>query len=445
MPGQIDRIDFANRQANAPLTLGIFRNVIHAETVLAASPSGENILIAMPAQFLDIPRATLMLYEAAADTFVASRGDFTLLSGAAAAWTDRIFAVDDKVVNWSLVPIAQLETQTGSTAGFIFFDGFGLRTTSPGATAPGVIQRVDLTTFISIRPTRMAESPLTSLGLQTPPIGQIGQTILPFLRTLAPLANRVSIVSLSISGFTVLPRNFDDIPPIPTVSQIVNLADGASGVAPGGLVSIFGSDFTTTFEAAKTLPLPRILGEVCLAVNNVAVPLMLTSPGRIDAQLPFNTVGTANLVVRAPGGVSSPFSFTILPGAPAVFRTATAGPLTGLPAIYRALNNEPVTLSNPVHPEDELAIFLTGLGVTSPAVVAGEASPADPAASATLTPLVTLGGHPLPIRFAGLVPGYVGLYQINALVPGAVPGGLEIPLTIQQGSYATTLPVRVVK
>ena len=70
---------------------------------------------------------------------------------------------------------------------------------------------------------------------------------------------------------------------------------------------------------------------------------------------------------------------------------------------------------------------------------------ADPPPAAILTPLVTLGGHPLPIRFAGLVPGYVGLYQINALVPGSVPGGVEIPLTIRQGSYSTTLPVRVVK
>jgi len=119
--------------------------------------------------------------------------------------------------------------------------------------------------------------------------------------------------------------------------------------------------------------------------------------------------------------------------------------LAGLPSIFRAVNNEPVTLSNPIHPRDRLTIFLTGLGLTFPTVESGVASPVDPLAAAIFPPLVTVGGVPLLIQFAGLVPGYVGLYQIDAVVPGGVPGGLDIPLTVQQSSYSTTLPVRVVK
>jgi uncharacterized protein (TIGR03437 family) len=443
----MDRVDFENRTASKYPRLGVYQNNISPETTLAATPSGASVFGVMP-------DGKVLLYEAVSNTFVASRHDLPAISGAYAAFSDQLFAADNHLLNWSVLPITQLESDTGASSGLALFEGMGLRTTSPSPTSPGIIQRVDLTTFQGVRPVPMAESPLVSARLATPPIGQIGQTILPFLRTLAPLANGASIVSLSISGFTVLPRNFDVFVPTepseppgppPVISGVVNLADGAVGVAPGGLIEIAGSNFSTdTFTTAGT-PLLNTLGGVSVTANDIPVPLLSVSPNRIVAQLPFSVVGTTLLRARTAIGRSDPFPFNVLAGAPAVFRTATAGPLTGLPAIYRAINNEPVTLSNPVHPEDELAIFLTGLGITSPAVAAGAAAPADPPASATFTPLVTLGGHPLPIRFAGLVPGYVGLYQINALVPGAVPGGVEVPLTIQQGSYATTLTVRVVK
>lgn len=432
-------IDVGSRTAFTPFrTLGIYKNDINIETVMTASPSGENIFIAMP-------DGTLVLYEAVADTFVASRKDLGTLAGAYAALTDGLFVAENKVVNQSLVPIAQMETGTGSSTGMTLFEGFGLRTTSPSLSAPGVIRRVDLATFASLQPIRMAESPLWSGNLRTAPIGPIGQTILPFLRTLATLSNRTSIVSLTTSGFTVLPRDFDVGQPTPSVDRIVNLADQAQGVAPGGLVSVLGSNFSNATAVSTELPLPTTLSDLCLAVNNVAVPLLMVSPNRIDAQLLFNVVGSANLVVNGPSGASSPLLFTSLPGAPAVFQTGTAGPLTGLPAVYRATNNEVVTLTNPVHPKDTLIIFATGLGLTTPAVEAGAAAPFQPLAVASLGPAITLGGVPLSVSFAGLVPGLVGVYQINAFVPDAVPEGMDLPLTLGQGTSSTTLSVRVVR
>jgi uncharacterized protein (TIGR03437 family) len=58
---------------------------------------------------------------------------------------------------------------------------------------------------------------------------------------------------------------------------------------------------------------------------------------------------------------------------------------------------------------------------------------------------VVLGGVSLDVQYAGLAPGSIGLYQINATVPKSVPQGLEIPLVISQGGNSTTLSVRVVK
>jgi uncharacterized protein (TIGR03437 family) len=62
-----------------------------------------------------------------------------------------------------------------------------------------------------------------------------------------------------------------------------------------------------------------------------------------------------------------------------------------------------------------------------------------------VTPNISLGGRALNVYWAGLVPGYVGLYQINATVPFGVPTGLDVPLVIDQGGSSTTLAVRVVK
>ena len=134
-----------------------------------------------------------------------------------------------------------------------------------------------------------------------------------------------------------------------------------------------------------------------------------------------------------------------LPSAPAVFHTGTAGPDTGLATIFRATNNELVTLSNPIHPEDIIIIFATGLGQTSPAVKTGTAPPLDPLAVAQIAPVVSIGGVSLVIQYAGLVPGQVGVYQINAFVPATVPRGMQIPLAIAQGGEEITLNVRVVK
>jgi uncharacterized protein (TIGR03437 family) len=434
----IDRVDFDARTASELPSLGIFENDINVDTVLAATPSGSMIFGAMP-------DGTVLLYEATADTFVASRQDFDALSGAYAALTDQLFVVGNKLLNWSLVPVAELATQTGFSSGFAFVDGFGLQTTSPSSSSPGVIERVDLLRAESLRPTRTIESPLLADSLQTPQVGQIGQRILPFTRTLAPLTNRTSIVSLTTSGFTVFPWDFDVALAEPIIQSVVNLADETPAVATGGLISIFGAELSQVTISNSELPVPTTLGEACLTVNGVLAPMFLASPGRVNAQLPFEVGGAATMILRTPGGTSNSFDFTVLPSAPAVFQTGTAGPDTGLHTIVRATNNELVTLSNPIHPEDHIVIFLTGLGLTSPEVATGVPAPADPLALALFEPQVTLGGVTLDILYAGLVPGQVGVYQINAFVPFWVPRGMQVPLAIHRAEDQITLNVRVVK
>jgi uncharacterized protein (TIGR03437 family) len=225
----------------------------------------------------------------------------------------------------------------------------------------------------------------------------------------------------------------------------VNAADGNLPVAPGGLISIYGTQMSPVNLATKEVPLPTALGESCLTVNGVPVPVLFVSQQQINGQLPFNVDGSAVMTLKTPGGISDDFHFSILPAAPSIFRSGTAGPDSGLATVIRASNNDFVTPSNPIHPKDTITIYGTGLGRTFPAVDTGLPAPDDPVPAAVIPPLVTLGGATLDVTFAGLSPGEVGVYQINASVPAGVPDGMDIPLVISQAGSSTTLSVRVVK
>ncbi|HEY1339553.1 MAG TPA: hypothetical protein VGF59_18695 [Bryobacteraceae bacterium] len=423
-PGVIDVIDMQSRRASQLPALGIYTNSVNPGGVLAPSANGGSILVAMP-------DGNVMLYDANADTFTLSRKDFSELKGAYAASSYNSYVVGNNVLNASLVPAGTLETSSGSASGFTFVDQWGFRTTTSSASNPGVIQRVDPQS--TAKPTRMVEAPL------------LPSTAMPLMRTLAALYDRSAVVSLTVSGFTVLPWNYDAAVAPPKIDAVVNAADGKQPVAPGGLISIYGNQMSPVNMATKEIPLPTALGESCLTVNGIPVPMLFVSSTQINGQLPFNVDGNATMTIRTPGGVSDNFYFSIYPAAPSIFRSGSAGPETGLATVTRAANNQLVTVSNPIHPKDVITIYATGLGWTSPPVDTGLPAPSDPLPAAVIAPEVTLGGAALDVQYAGLAPGYVGVYQINASVPFNVPQGMDIPLQILQGGISTTLSVRVVK
>jgi uncharacterized protein (TIGR03437 family) len=377
----------------------------------------------------------MMLYDAVADTFTVSRKEATPLLGSYAASNYDHFAVGNAILNNSLVPVKRWsDTESGKSSGFAFLDDqVAFRLTAPDASAPGVLQRVDLGQLTGIKPTRTSEA------------GVLGTTNQPFTRSLAVLPNRSALVALTTSGLTVFPWAFDEGSAPPRLERIVNAADGTLPVAPGGLISLFGADLSPVSQASRQTPLPTILGESCLTVNGQPVPVMFVSPRQINAQLPFSVDGTTQLVLRTPGGVSDSFNVTILPAAPSIFRSSVAGSSSSIATVLRSSNGLMVTPSNPIHRGDVLTIYATGLGRTSPAVETGMPAPVEPLASALIPPVVTLGGVQMPVEFAGLTPGEVGVYQINVRIDGRAPLGMSVPLSISQGSGGTSVSVRVVE
>ncbi len=422
----IDRIDLVSQTAATLPSLGVFQNSINVDTALVASPGGASIL-AVSAD------GNVLLYDAAAATFTVSRKLSAAITGSFAASDSGQFVAGNNLLNPSLKPT---ETWTGSDfpSGFAFVDGLGLRLTGPtGATgADGTIQRVDLGGGNAVLPTRVSEQPLTASGSSV------------FTRTLAPLANRNTIIALTLSGFTALSWSFDTPVAPPAINRVVNAADLTSALAPGSLIAVFGTNLNPTNVATSQIPLPTAIGESCLTVNGSAIPMLFASPTQINAQLPTHIGGQVPMTLYTPGGVSDDFYVNVAPAAPAIFLSGTAGPLTGIPVVIKASNLQLVTPTNPIHSNDEIWIFATGLGATSPEVEAGAAAPSAPPALAVLAPDVRLGDVPLAVSYAGLAPGQVGVYQISARAPAKAPNGTEVSLTITQGGATASVNVRVV-
>ncbi len=431
---RIHQINLTSGTSTPLPSLGVYQNKIALNSVMAASSNGSSI-------FMASSDGSVMLYDATANTFTVSRKDFSALSGAYAASNFGSYVAGNNLLDSSLVPVAQLESATGSPSGFAFINQTGYRTTASApsgggqSSAPGVIEQLNVATPNAVSlATQMVEAPL------------LGSTGAVFTRTVAPLYDQSAIINLTVSGFTVLPWNYAASVAPPSISSIVNAADFTASIAPGGLISVFGTQLSPSNQASSELPLPTALANSCLSVNGLPVPVLFVSPNQVNAQMPFEEVGNVTLVLRTPGGTSNNYNAVVLPNAPSVFRASVPQSQAVIPTVVRNDDGLLVTESHPIHRKSgtALVIYLTGLGQTNPAVPAGMPGPTSPLATALTQPSLTLGGVQLPVLYFGLAPGLVGVNQINVEVPSNVPDGLSEPLVISQGTSSTTITVRVV-
>jgi len=104
--------------------------------------------------------------------------------------------------------------------------------------------------------------------------------------------------ALTLSGLSVIalaPSTAGTTPAI-AAKGIVNAADGSQNFAPGSFITISGTNLASA-ATAQTLPPPTVLGGSCVTFGDVAIPLLQTSSGAIQAQIP-TTIRTGAQVVE---------------------------------------------------------------------------------------------------------------------------------------------------
>ncbi len=220
-------------------------------------------------------------------------------------------------------------------------------------------------------------------------------------------------------------------PNVPVVVNggIVSSGDYTGSPALGLLVSIFGTQLADGPLGNSSLPLPEQLGSTQVFMSGVQLPLLYVSDSQVNVLVPYNiALNTAHqLLVQRGNAISVPVDTAILDTQPAILTTTGNG--IGQGDVYKG----GLTLADatgPVTAGDVVVIYCVGLGAVAPTVQAGDPSPSSPLASVPATVTVTIGGQSTTSSFAGLTPGYAGLYQINAAVPAGVSPGGQVPITI---------------
>jgi len=246
-------------------------------------------------------------------------------------------------------------------------------------------------------------------------------------------------------------------PSVPAVGAggVVNSGSyTAQGVAPGSLVSIFGTNLAASTSSGNSIPLPTALSDVTsVTFNGIPAGLYFVSSGQINAQLPFNVpTGTADIVVNRSSGASAPQSVNVVPASPGIFTTNAEG--TGQAFAYDNTTGDlaapagaPIgvfhTAPISVSLGHALIIACTGLGSVTPAIDNYVAASEGGLRNTVLTPVVTIGGVTAKFVYSVLSPQFVSEYQIGVVPDPATPTGNAVSLQIQIGGVTTTDQVTI--
>jgi DNA-binding beta-propeller fold protein YncE len=152
------------------------------------------------------------------------------------------------------------------------------------------------------------ENPITSV------FGTARANITP--RQLVADAAGTTAYAITLSGLSVIPlarAGSDTRPTLAGQRGIVNSSDGSTNIRPGSFITITGSSLAST-AVAETVPPPTVLGGSCVTFGDVAVPLLQTASGTIQAQVPDTLrPGTHVVEVRslATAQQSDPITVTV--------------------------------------------------------------------------------------------------------------------------------------
>lgn len=237
--------------------------------------------------------------------------------------------------------------------------------------------------------------------------------------------------------------------PAPAISSVVNAATLRTGISPGQVVSILGTNLSTPpisaqYDGAGLYP--KTLGNTTVTFSDISAPLLYVSPSQINAVVPYGVAGqrTAQVVVTRNTLRSAPASVPIVDTSPGIFTLTQGGFGQG------AILNQDGTVNaidNPASKGSVIEIWATGSG-------AWNRNPPD--GSIVLSPLVdisssgqlflrptaavslTIGGQSADIQYVGPAPYAVaGTLQVNAVVPGDVGSGSQpIVLTVGDNNNA---------
>ncbi|MEO5924999.1 MAG: hypothetical protein ABIR70_14355 [Bryobacteraceae bacterium] len=221
--------------------------------------------------------------------------------------------------------------------------------------------------------------------------------------------------------------------------------------SPNAVVTFLGSGFSLHDPIeAPAGAWPTELAGVRIRINGVYAPITFVSDTTLHFQCPSLEAGSSLEIVLEyeAGQPLSTGAAAIVTVAPVIVRMTEATPGvylirgtqgavlisgTGLVAgpPVSSLGGEGYPARAAV-PGEYLEIYANGLGSTTETLGGGKPAPLDRLITVAGTVTAVLGdGLRVPVAFAGLTPGSVGLFQVNVLVPAGAPLGNAVPLYLE--------------
>jgi trimeric autotransporter adhesin len=196
-----------------------------------------------------------------------------------------------------------------------------------------------------------------------------------------------------------------------TAASVVNAASYTGGaVAPGEIVTIFGSNFGTTANTQ-------------VQFGTVAAVLVFVNSTQVSATVPYSVADATrtSLTINANGVASAPVTLAVAPSSPAIFTADSSG------KGQASAENSNYSINGPSHPAAAgsfVALYGTGGGPLT----------TDTPPRLMLPVSATVGGMPAEVLYAGVAPGLIqGVMQINVAIPSAVTPGPSVPVVVTVG------------
>ncbi len=234
-------------------------------------------------------------------------------------------------------------------------------------------------------------------------------------------------------------------------TSIVNAADNQPGpLAPNGIATLYGTalSYVTKAIAAQDIRggvLPTVLpgtGVRILINSNFPASIYFVSPTQVNFLVPSILVpgpATVQLVIDSTPGPL--VQVVIAATAPAFFQLDQAN------AVATRADGSVVTPANPAKAGEVVVLYATGLGRTTPdsgyGEIANTAAPIRQLADLKIT-LAGTTVDPRRVLYAGVAPGFGGLYQINLKLPDTLDPDPEIRVGLldQTSAAGLRLPLR---
>ena len=238
---------------------------------------------------------------------------------------------------------------------------------------------------------------------------------------------------------------------------------GFLSVAPATWIEIYGQNLATTLSqtwagsdfngANAPTAIGASTGIVGTSVTVAGIPAYVyyISPGQIDVQVPSGVPsGLQPLVVTTAGGTSAAYYVTVNAVEPGMLAPVSFL-IKGAQYIVAQFSNTtiyvlPVNIGGiqtaRAKPGDSITLYGIGFGGVTPTIAAGQVVGALNSIQGAVK--ITFAGVSANVTYAGLAPGYVGLYQFNVTVPTvAASDTVPIAITLNGASVPQNLVIPI--